>query len=246
MKQLQQGVHFGELFIAALQTTYFKKIFEVFKPEYIRKIRCKGSIDYLTKRRETKVWGLTEAHKIYEQVSLEYNKDECPELTSDDIVLIKNILKSTKVQDMTIDQLELEIPINFNRFDDSLPEEEVYILKFRGEDAPKNDEIRENLKMWNSDVYQSPLRNLFRYRQLVLHYLVRLSEEKNVPYYKRKPLIDFDRKWERKNKDSKFGSEKILSKKTILTVQHSLGKLCVQERFKQKNKGVWELVEWSK
>ena len=232
----------NDLFVAALQTTYLLKVLKVFNPAQITKIKAFASKQIDTPVVwEDKSMGLRTAESGSSTIILDYDSDNMPPLSNKDIKLVKTKLKELGIADLTVEYLEVEIPVNFDMFDARLSR--TYKLVFKNSEAPESTLIRQNIAQVNNNIYQLGS-NQFRYRQLVLTFLI---DSKAIGTYKKSQysqvaLIDLGEDWKHDPTVVKFGSNIIGNNNTIVAINNTLGKMCIAERFKLTNEDTWEFV----
>ncbi len=229
----------GGLFVAALQTVSLNKVFEIFRPEQIREIIGNSNFndEKITNRDE--MLGL-EIMQIKNNVAkMNYSSEASPFLTDIEVKKIKRILKNAGINDLIVTNLSVEIQLEPKRFN-SNGKETNYLAEFRNERCPNSEAIRNDLKEKNEKLYF--LNKQFRYRQLILDYLIGKSQIGTVPRASQKPIIQLKTNWQRKF-TLNFGDEgKLSSSKTIDEVQLVLGNYCVKENFRQHKNKEWEII----
>ncbi len=232
----------GETYVCALQTTYLSKVFEIFEPEQIKRIVAKGDLQSATNITEQTLLGLQHIRKEYDKVIIDYNSQNTPKLTKKDYDGITSFLRKVGVNDCAIDCLEIEnIIIDFNKYGGKVKTTQ-YLAKFRNEKCPNSELIKNGLLNKNSDVRNSN-RNLFRYRQLKLVYLIAMNQINNVPFNQKVPVIDLELNWNKKKKEPKSCSQGLNSQQTSRAIQECIGDYwCDTMAYKLKNNKLWVFV----
>jgi len=239
----------GEVFVAALQTTYLKTIFKIFKPEQIKKVKAAAHVVNKENVDEHFSIGMVEIYRDTNTVRLDYDVKDNPPLTKKEIKEIEKILKRSKVEDLSVEYLEVVIPVDFSKYV-SLPKGKVlekdFIAIFKNTDCPDAEQIRDDLRAKNLDVYNSDRHN-FRYRQMQLVFFVGASKMmQTLARRQAAALIDLDLNWIKNTEIPKWGSDMIGSRKTITAIAHSLGKYCVQEHYRLNEKKEWDFQGWNR
>ena len=238
-----------DLFVAALQTTYLLKVLQLFKPGQIRKIRAFASKQSAKDVEEDQSIGLTISQSSNNSIRLEYDDENHPVLEQADVDRIKEWLLKSRISDMNVEYLEVEIPVDFDAFekisDTSAPGTKLtgnYILKFENSECPESEPIRKNIAMVNNNIYKADS-NQFRYRQLVLTFLMKSHFVGTVKksQYGNVALIDLGEDWKH-DTTLKFGSNNIGIENTVVGVRNALGNWCIQERFKLTGGKKWEFA----
>ena len=241
-KEILSEKWFGETYVCALQTTYLSKVFEIFKPEQIKKIIAKGDLLKSTELTHQDLLGLKHIKRNHDTVVLEYSSQNSPKLKQEDCDNIINFLKEVGVDDCAIDCLEVEnLLIDFNKYGGKVKTTQ-YIAKFRNENAPMTETIKISLENKNEDIRKSN-RNLFRYRQLKLVYLIAQDQMRNVPFNIRIPVVDLELNWNKKEKTPVCCSEDLNSQQTARAIQECIGDYwCASMEYKLKKDKQWVFV----
>ena len=244
-KKFLLGEKGKEVFVGALQTTYLKKIFEIFKPEQIRKIEASGSIVNTQNIPIDNVY-LSGVRYDSRRINFSYNKRDMFQLDDEEVKKVLDILKNNGIVNLAISELEVEFPIDYSMFSDKIPNDAMFVAKFRCEDCPNDSQLKESLRNLNVEVADAKDRNLFRYRQLLLTYLIQKDQEENLPISRRVPMIDLDLNWIKLSDMPKYGSGLVgSSKNTVIGVWKSIGKYLVQQNYKLKDNKTWEFNSFS-
>lgn len=236
----------GTVYVASLQTTYLSKIFEIFKPEQIRKLKARGSVSKIDEEKENLDVGLKYIQRNLKEVWIDFDIKNCPVLDKKSIKAIMILLKRTGVDEVIVEELEVEIPIDYSKLVDTDKEIETnFIARFRNIECPNAPQLRENIKTLNKEIFESN-KNNFRYRQLMLYYLLGASK-KDLTYHRKNKvaIIDLEEGWGKKSEIPKWGSDSIGSKKTVIGVKQALGDFCVQQHYKLKDNKEWNFEGWN-
>ena len=229
------------LFVAALQTVSLNKVFELFKPEQIRELIGSSDINDEKTTDYDPLLGLKIIQIKNNIAKINYSSNTSPILTNIETQRIQKILKTEGIDDLIITNLSIEIKLDPNDFK-SNGDETNYIGEFRNEKCPNSESIREDLKEKNEKLYST--NKQFRYRQLILNYLIGKSQIGTVHRNLQKPLIRLKPKWQR-NWEPVFQTKNMTSSQMIDNIQDVLGDYCVKENFKLSKKKEWELIGYS-
>lgn len=228
-----------ELYVTTLLTCSLKNVFKIFKAEHIKEISAMSAIIEEIDTTSDPLLGLEICKKTDNVIKINYSDVASPKLTDKEVNKMFNLMSEAGLSDAIVKWLTIELHPNIKKWQQIIPykkiEEKIYIATFRNEICPTP--LKDTVKNKNQELYFSGNKQ-FRYRQLLLNYLVGNSQLGTIPYAKRVPIIELNPKWTRKKTElPKWGDYKL-----IKAISNDLGEYASIQKYRLDMNKEWKYV----
>ena len=227
------------LYVAALLTVSLKNVFKVFEPEQIKEISAQAHKNTEMDIDRDPIIGLDIVRTTNNSVKINYSDSSSPRLTSVDVRRLFNSMKNAGIDDALVSFMTVDLHANKDIWQTLFPnrdiQEDKYVATFRNEKCPKQkcQDIRDK----NQELIYSSNKQ-FRYRQLVLSYMIGNGQIGTIHRTKQTPLIELNPMWSRKKEIMPFSADY----KLIRFLVSELGEYGSLQEYKLNTKKQWVFV----